>query len=297
MQRIELSDTLKISRIAYGMWRLLDDPEHSATHCQAKIEACLESGVTTIDQADIYGGYEAEKALGETLRSAPHLKDKIEVITKCGIVAPIGRYSDHRVKHYNTSAEHITQSAETSLRAMSIDRIDLLLIHRPDPFMDHCNSARALDELVDQGKVRAVGVSNFKPHDIDLLSAAMKHPLVTNQIEISLISNEAFTNGDIAYLQQRHIRPIAWSPLCGGALFQSDNKNLLAKMKELASCYNVEIGAIAIAWLLAHPANIIPVVGTSSLSRISALKNIGNVAIDRETWFELYVLANEQDVP
>lgn len=297
MQRIEISSTLNISRIVYGMWRLLNDPEHSTAHNQAKIEACLESGVSTIDQADIYGGYEAEEALGDIIRSAPHLRDKIEIVTKCGIVAPIGRYSEHRVKHYNTSADHITQSAETSLRLMGIDCIDLLLVHRPDPFMDHTDTARALDSLIDDGKVRAVGVSNFKPHDMDLLSSAMKHPLATNQIEISLIRNDAFINGDIAYLQQRNIPPMAWSPLCGGAIFDTVNKNLLARMKELADSQNVDISAIAIAWLLAHPADIIPVVGTNSLSRIAGIKDIYDVTLDREMWFELYTLANDQDVP
>ena len=297
MQRIDLSSKLNISRIVYGMCRLVSDPKHCVAHGHAKIEACLESGITTFDQADIYGGYQAEESLGEILQAARHLRDKIEIITKCGIIAPVGRYSDKRIKHYNTSIQHITQSAEASLRLMRIDRIDLLLIHRPDPFMNHVETAHALDRLVDNGKVRAVGVSNFKPHDVSLLSSAMKHPLVTNQIEISLKCNAAFTNGDLAYLQERQISPMAWSPFGGGSLFSDENRDLLNKIENLANYYDCDISAIAIAWLLAHPAKIVPIVGTNSLSRIAALKNIADISLDRETWFELYELANGHEVP
>ncbi|MEL6700825.1 MAG: aldo/keto reductase, partial [Pseudomonadota bacterium] len=205
MNRIELSPTLSMSRIVYGMWRLGDDTDTSPAHVQAKIEACLEQGITTMDQADIYGGYEAEQVLGNALKAAPHLKDKIEIVTKCDIVAPAGRYADARVKYYDTSRAHIMASVDHSLRLMDIDKIDLLLIHRPDPFMDHHETGAALDEVVASGKVANVGVSNFKLQDWALLSSAMKTSLVTNQIEISLMAHEAFTNGDVAYLQERGV--------------------------------------------------------------------------------------------
>jgi len=199
MERINLSAKLDISRMVYGMWRLGDDADTSAKHVQGKIEACLEQGITTLDQADIYGGYTAEDILGNCFKTAPHLKDKVEIITKCGIVAPVGKYSDKRVKYYDTSPEHIMASVEASLKSMHIDQIDLLLLHRPNPFMDHLSTAACLDGLVKSGKVKSVGVSNFKPHDISLLSSALATPLVTNQIEISLTSPNAFTNGDLAF--------------------------------------------------------------------------------------------------
>jgi predicted oxidoreductase len=133
MQKIEIAPGLALSRLVYGMWRLGDDANTSAAHVQAKVEACLAQGITTLDQADIYGGYTAEALLGAAFRAAPGLRDKVELVTKCDIVAPVGRHAAARVKYYDTSAKHITASVEASLREMATDRIDLLLIHRPDP--------------------------------------------------------------------------------------------------------------------------------------------------------------------
>ncbi|MEM8537181.1 MAG: aldo/keto reductase, partial [Pseudomonadota bacterium] len=165
MDRIKITDDLSFSRIIYGMWRLSDDADTSPAHVQAKVEACLEQGITTMDQADIYGGYEAEEVLGRAFAAAPALKDQVEIVTKCDIVAPAGRYADARVKYYDTSRDHILASVDHSLRLMGIDKIDTLLIHRPDPMMDHHETGAALDEVVASGKVRSVGVSNFKLHD------------------------------------------------------------------------------------------------------------------------------------
>ena len=250
MEKVSLNDNLSLSRLIYGMWRLGDDSDISANHVQAKIEACLAQGITTMDQADIYGGYEAEEIMGAALKQAPHLRDKIEIVTKCDIIAPVGRHSGARVKYYDTSPEHITQSVEASLRLMEIEHIDLLLVHRPDPMMDHDATGRALDQLVESGKVGAIGVSNFKCHDWTLLQSAMKQKLATNQIEISVLANQAFINGDIAYLQERHVAPMAWSPLAGGALFAIENKALLAKLESFGAKAGVDAAAVAIAWPL-----------------------------------------------
>jgi predicted oxidoreductase len=235
--------------------------------------------------------------LGHCLKAAPHLRDKIEIVSKCGIVAPVGAYSNKRVKHYDTSPAHITHSVERSLRLMNTDVIDLLLIHRPDPFMDHAATGGALDELVASGKVKSVGVSNFLPHDWSLLSSAMSTPLATNQIEISLLANQAFTDGQLAFLQERAISPMAWSPLGGGRLFFEDHAPLQARLKDIAQEFETDIAAVAVAWLLAHPAKIIPVMGTNNLSRIATIGEAMRVKLDRETWFELYNMANGQDVP
>ncbi|MEM1374114.1 MAG: aldo/keto reductase [Pseudomonadota bacterium] len=295
MEKIRLASDLELSRIVYGMWRLGDDGDTSPAHIEAKIDACLAQGITTMDQADIYGGYEAEELLGQALRSAPHLKDKIEIVTKCDIVAPAGRYSEARVKYYDTSRAHIVASVDHSLRLMGIDRIDLLLIHRPDPMMDARDTGAALDDVVASGKVRHVGVSNFKLHDWNLLQSAMDTPLVTNQIEISLMHHAPFTNGDVAYLQERGVPPMAWSPLGGGALFQ--NAQVMAALGRVATAQGVDETAVAVAWLLAHPARILPVMGTNNLSRIKAFSDAAKVEMDRETWFELYTAALGHEVP
>ena len=297
MDRVKLCETLDLSRIVYGMWRVGDDADTSPAHVQAKIEACLAQGITSMDQADIYGGYEAEEILGNALRAAPVLRNQIEIVTKCDIIAPAGRYADARVKYYDTSAAHITASVDHSLRLMGIDHIDLLLVHRPDPFMDADETGAALDAVVASGKVRNVGVSNFKLHDWTLLQSRMETQLVTNQIEISVLAHEAFTNGDVAFLQERRIAPMAWSPLAGGGLFDPTNKAMLDLLAKVGAPAGVDATAVAVAWLLAHPAEILPVMGTNSLDRIARLDDAMKVQIDRQTWFEIYTAALGAEVP
>lgn len=294
MNRVELQKGLSLSRIVYGMWRLGDDADTSTGHVRAKIDACLDQGITTLDQADIYGGYEAEEILGAAM--TPELRQQVEIVTKCDIVAPVGRYADARVKYYDTSRAHIMASVEHSLRLMKIEQIDLLLVHRPDPMMDHRETGAALDDLVTTGKVRAVGVSNFKLHDWTLLQSAMKSPLVTNQIELSLGAHDGFTNGDVAYLQERGIAPMAWSPLGGGALMTEDTP-LTQVMDRVAADFAVDRAAVAVAWLLAHPAGILPVMGTNTIDRIKGFSKAFDVKMTRELWFELYTAALGDEVP
>ncbi|KJF67004.1 aldo/keto reductase [Rhizobium nepotum] len=297
MERIALSETLELSRVVYGMWRIGDDADTSPAHVQAKIEACLAQGITTMDQADIYGGYTAEAILGSGLKTAPSLRGKIEIVTKCGIVAPAGRHSSARVKHYDTTADHINKSVEASLRDMGTDYVDLLLIHRPDPLIDAEETGRALDALVTSGKVRAVGVSNFRPWDFSLLQSAMTSRLATNQIEMSLLATDSFTNGDLAFLQEKHVSPMAWSPLGGGSLFSGAHGATTAALERIGREQGVDATAVAIAWLLRHPAKILPVLGTNNLQRIKTAADAMRVTIDRQTWFELYTLAIGSEVP
>jgi predicted oxidoreductase len=296
MDRVAIGP-LNFSRIVYGMWRLGDDADTSPGRVQAKVEACLEQGITTMDQADIYGDYGAEALLGAALRAAPELRDKIEIVTKCDIVAPIGKYSGKRVKYYDTSAHHITASVEHSLKAMATDVIDLLLIHRPDPLMHHDETGRALDTLVAAGKVRAVGVSNFKRADWRLLQSAMETPLSTNQIELSILHHGPLTDGEVAWMQEADIPIMAWSPLAGGRLFAPEGQAVHAVLTRIAEAQDVGADAVAVAWLLRHPARILPVMGTNNLSRINSLSDALKVTLDRETWFEIYTAALGHEVP
>ena len=296
MDRVALTSDLSFSRIVYGMWRVADDANTSPDHVAAKIQSCLDQGITTFDQADIYGDYGAEAVLGDALRANPSLRQQMEIVTKCDIVAPIGKYSDKPVKYYDTSRAHIRASVENSLQVMGLDVIDLLLIHRPDPLMDHHETGAALDELVAEGKVRTVGVSNFRPWDWSLLQSAMKNQLITNQIEISLAEISPFTNGDLAFHQQ-HDHPImAWSPLGGGNLMTASGQ-LADRMDTLAKDHGVDRAAIAVAFLLAHPAKILPVMGTNNLDRIATLADATKVKLDRESWFMLYEAALGTEVP
>lgn len=297
MQRISLSDSLSVSRIIYGLWRHTNDQDISSQKLQSKIEACLDQGISTFDQADIYGGYTSEALLGETLKQAPHLRDSMQLITKCDIVAPVGLYSDKKIKHYDTSAQHINFSVERSLSQMAIEQIDLLLLHRPDPLMDAQETGRALDDLIISGKVKAIGVSNFRPWDIDLLQSCTKNKLLTNQIEISLTQNNALTNGDLAYMQQHDILPMAWSPLGGGELFKNSQSPLNQKLISLAKDFAVQPAAIAIAWQLRHPAQILPIMGSNHMQRIKQFSEALTVDLSREQWFELLQAATGHEVP
>ncbi len=298
MERVHLPEGLELSRIIYGMWRLCADPDTSARHVQAKIEACLEQGITTIDQADIYGEYASEQLFGDTLRCAPGLREDLQIITKCGIIAPVGRHRRARVKHYDTGRSHIEAAVDNSLKLMGIDYIDLLLIHRPDPMMDARETGAALDSVVASGKVRAVGVSNFRPHDRSLLQASMQNRIVTNQIELSLLAHEGFTNGDVANWQELGVPIMAWSPLGGGALVTGGaSADLSSCLDAVSRRDGVNRSAVAIAWLLAHPARILPVMGSNTLARIRAFSDAFKVTMDRETWYRLYSAALGHEVP
>ena len=296
MERIELAEGLSFSRLVYGMWRLADDSDTSVKHVDAKINVALHQGITTFDQADIYGGYTAEAVMGTAIKANPSLRQRLEIVSKCDIVIDAGRHSGARVKHYNTTAAHINASVDASLAEMGIDEIDVLLVHRPDPLMDHHETGAALDALVDAGKVRAVGVSNFRPWDWNLLQSAMRHPLVTNQIELSLKHIAPFTNGDLAFHQQHGHVVMAWSPLGGGDLMTASNE-LTHRLDSIATRSGVDRAAVATAFLLFHPAKITPVLGTNNLERISAISAAETVELDRQDWFYLYEAALGGEVP
>lgn len=295
MQRVKLSPQIEVSQLAYGKWRLTDDQDMSVEHIRNKLAACLDQGITTIDQADIYGGYQSEEILGNALRGTA-LRNQIEIITKCDIIAPVGRHRKARVKYYDTTRAHILASVDQSLQLMAIEHIDLLLLHRPDPLMNHFETGGALDELVVSGKVRAVGTSNFHPYDWQLLQSAMKTPLVTNQIELSVLAHEPLTNGDVAFHQMNATPIMAWSPLAGGDLFAARNQTLLDLLSRIGSQQGADAAAVAVAWLLAHPARIIPVMGTNSIVRIERLSDALTVSIDRQTWYEIYTAALGHEV-
>lgn len=300
MQRVKLPK-MELSRLIYGLWRLGDDSDTSPKHVQAKMESCLSQGITSFDQADIYGDYTSEKLLGDALKAAPALRDQMEIITKCDIMLISENYPERRVKYYDTSRAHLELSVNNSLSNMHIEQIDMLLIHRPDPLMDAAETGAALDDLVASGKVRSVGVSNFRAFDWDLLQANMHTQLQSNQVELSLLATDAFTNGDLAFMQQHKIAPMAWSPLAGGQLFDQKADERISvlqnRLQEIAATQQVDMDAVAIAWLLKHPAGILPVLGTNSLARIAKLSDANRVELDRETWFELYTLACGHEVP
>jgi len=300
MKKIKMGQSdIELSRLVYGAWRLDDAEDTSSAHVREKIDLCLSQGITSFDHADIYGDYRCEAIFGNAIKNDNSLRKDIQLISKCDIALLSDKFPDRRVKFYDTSAQYITTSVEQSLSNLSTDYLDLLLIHRPDPFIDAAETASALDALVDSGKVRGVGVSNFGPWDWKLIQKHMKHPLLTNQVEMSLLNRESFVDGTLAAMQTDEITPMAWSPLAGGQLFKDSaaTQRLAPIFKRICDAQNTSIDHVALAWLLAHPANILPVVGTNNPERIKHLSDALNLDIDRETWFELWTAAEGQEVP
>ncbi len=299
MQRVELSEDLSFSRIIHGLWRL-SEWDMSNEDVLLLIEDCLKAGITTFDHADIYGNYTCEKKFGDALALKPELRKEMEIVTKCGIKLVSNNRPQHSVKSYDTSKEHIIASVNQSLQNLQTDYIDVLLIHRPDPFMDPAEVAEAFTQLKIEGKVRQFGVSNFKRSQYKMLQSYLDFPLITNQIELSAYQLENFEDGTLDLCQEERITPMAWSPLAGGSIFSSNDqraKNLRDTLERIAG----EIGAHGIdevlyAWLLSHPANIMPIVGSGKMDRIeSAIRSL-DITLSREQWFEILQVSMDHEI-
>ncbi len=287
------------SRLIWGAWRALDS---EASNTPAKmlrlIELCVDLGLTTIDHADIYGLYRVEALFGEALALKPALRHKIEIVTKCGIALQSPAMPQHRLKHYNSTAAHITASAERSLKLMGIERIDLLLLHRPDPLLDADEAAGALEALVKSGKVGAVGVSNYTNDQLRLLQSRLPIPLVTNQIELSLAHVAPLTDGSLDHAQQQRMCPMIWSPLGGGRLLADASAPLTKGLAAMAERYGLDgPAAMAIAWLLRLPSRPLPILGSMDEGRLRALAAADAVRIEMQDWFALLALAEGREVP
>lgn len=292
---------LELSRIIYGAWRLTDDPSRAgAQEVLRLIDCCLEVGMTSFDHADIYGGYACEKLFGQALALRPGLRERLELIGKCDICLVSDQRPEHTVKHYDTSARHLRASVERSLRLLGTDRLDLLLLHRPDPLLDAEETATALQQLCRAGKVRRLGVSNFTPSQVDLLRSRLDAPLVCNQIELSLLHHGPLMDGTLDHCQLHGMTPMAWSPLAGGRLFgkgAAAQRIRAALQEECARLGAAGIDQVALAWLLRHPAGILPVIGTGDPERIARAAGAVALELDRQAWFRLYEAALGHEVP
>jgi predicted oxidoreductase len=277
----------EFSRIVFGLWRLAEWNLAPAARV-ALIEQALALGVTTIDQADIYGGYVSEALLGEALALAPGLRARLQIVSKCGIKLVHPNRPQHRVKHYDTSGAHILASVEASLRAMHTDHLDLLLIHRPDPLMDADAVAEAFLQLQKSGKVLHFGVSNFTPAQFDLLSSRV--PLVTNQVELSVLQPAALTDGSLDQAQRLRCAPMIWSALGGGQLFGDGDarvQRVRAELARVAALHAVSEAVIATAWVLQHPSRPLVLTGSGRIAAIAEAVAACAVTLAREDWFAI----------
>jgi predicted oxidoreductase len=299
MEQVTLGG-LKLSRIVHGHWRqrewnltpgeLLRLAEHAA-----------ELGITSFDHADIYGGYSCEKNFGDALKLKPGFRKSIQIVTKCGIRLVSDKFQGPEIKHYDYSFRHIVNSVEQSLLNFGTDHVDLLLLHRPSPFFDPEEVARAFSSLKRDGKVLFFGVSNFNPLQFEMLNAYWEDRLITNQVEISPYCLEHFDNGNIDFFTRERIRPMAWSPL-GGDRFSNPrddkDKTVLRAVAEVAEELNTDaLDQVILSWVLSHPAVIVPVVGTGRPERLKAAAAALELKMDIEQWFKIYNASRGEELP
>jgi predicted oxidoreductase len=278
------------SRIIAGAWRW---HTVSSSIVDQLIHTSLDQGITTFDHADIYGDHSNEEIFGNIIRGNSSLRSRMELVTKCGIKFPSAKRPKTWVKHYDTSREHIIWSAENSLKVLGTDRLDLLLIHRPDPLLDPEIVADAFSQLREQGKVLHFGVSNFTPSQFELLQSNLSFPLVTNQIELSLTAHLPMFDGTLDTLMRHKVSPMAWSPLGGGQLMAQNFRHVFAK----ASQYNASENQMAVAWLLRHPSKVFPVIGTTKPERIQESAGAMNFSIDVQDWFDMLKVVQGKEMP
>ncbi|OGO04788.1 MAG: hypothetical protein A2Y73_01980 [Chloroflexi bacterium RBG_13_56_8] len=259
------------------------------------VSECVDLGVTTMDIAAIYGDGEAEILLGSALALHPSLRDKLEIITKCSI----GTWNTS-LYHCDTSKEHILWSVDQSLTKLKTDRLNALLLHRPDPLMDADEVAEAFAQLRQSAKVLHFGVSNFTTSQFELLASRLDFPLVTNEIEISAMHLNAWQDGTLDLCQRLRISPLAWGPLSGGRLFTSDTEQTVRLRKELSEtgdALGASIEQIALAWLLKHPARIVPILGTGKSDRVQSAVKAESLELSREQWFRIWVASTGERLP
>lgn len=278
----------EFSRIIAGAWRW-NLPEASVYNL---IGTSLEQGITTFDHADIYGDHGNEAIFGNVLRGSSSLREKMEIVTKCGIKFPSAHRPSSWVKHYDTSKEHIVWSAENSLKTLATDRIDLFLIHRPDPLLNPEEVAEAFTSLKQSGKVLYFGVSNFTPTQFEVLQSYLSFPLVTNQIEVSLTHHAPLFDGSLDILMKHRVAPMAWSPLGGGKLMEGKSA-VFSK----ASQYKATETQMALAWLLKHPSGMFPVIGTTKPERIVESAQAIHINLDKQDWFEMLKIVQGKEMP
>lgn len=286
---------LVIGTMRLGKW----GANYNSLETHEFIEQCLSLGFEDFDLADIYGDYTTEQEFGEVLKTNSQLRSKIRLTTKCGIKLPTSNRPSHTIKSYDSTSSHISLSVEHSLKSLHTDYIDILLIHRPDYLMNPEEVAETFHRLKKSGKVLHFGVSNFTVPQFDILNAYI--PLITNQIEISLLQRAAFEDGTLIQCLKHKIAPTAWSPFGGGEIFKEDTTNptiqsIRKTAQAIAKKYDSGIFEVLLAWFRNHPSGIIPVLGTTKMERIERAKQSLDLTITHEEWYALWQAALGKEI-
>ncbi|MEJ2128178.1 MAG: aldo/keto reductase [Woeseiaceae bacterium] len=284
------------SRLAYGCMRIANDRDKG----KRAILAAVDAGYTLFDHADIYGGGQCEQLFGEVLRESPGLRDRILIQGKCGIRLA----GDGAPQRYDFSRDHLVSSVEGILQRLGTERLDYLLLHRPDYLMNAEEVAEVFASLESSGKVAQFGVSNFSATQFALLQSACDKPLVANQVEINLHNVDALHNGVLDQCQRLGVTPQAWCPLAvvayeawGNTFSNDDEARIRQELDRQSQVYGVEPWIVVLAWLLKHPAGISPIIGSTTPERIAAANEALDVNYSREDWYRLLEARNGESVP
>ena len=303
MKSLRLGESdIQVSRLAYGCWRMAD---HGASEAQAgaMVHAAVDAGYTFFDHADIYGRGECERLFGRVLAKSPGLRKGMVIASKCAI-RPAGDPGPDSPHRYDFSASHLIASVEATLSRLGISQLDLLQLHRPDYLADPAELTEAFRQLHRSGKVRAFGVSNFRPSLVAALVKRTSQPLLAHQVEISLARLEPFTDGVLDQCLELGLQPMAWSPLAGGLLGQGSQPQgapalagLLKALDAMAARRGALREQLALAWLLKHPSGIIPIVGSTQPERIRQAAAAAELELSREEWYALLNAARGERLP
>jgi predicted oxidoreductase len=290
------AEGLQLSRIVAGMWRM-SEWDMAPQQRLAFIEQCLELGVTSFDHADIYGGYGVEALFGEALALKPALRERMQIVSKCGIKLLSPNRPGHTIQHYDTTAAHIAASVENSLRQLRTDYLDLLLIHRPDPLMDFDEMAAAFTRLRSEGKVKHFGVSNFSRHQFEALNRRIA--LATNQVEFSPLHLAPMFDETFDGLQDLGVAPMIWSPLGGGRLFSGGDaasERLRAVIQQVADEVQRPFASVVFAWIMQLPCKPVPLTGSGRIAAIEEAVQATQFTLSRQQWFEILRAARGHEV-
>ena len=299
MERYNLGSKLSLSRIIHGHWRL-SDWNLSDNELIRFIKQITDLGITSFDTADIYGDYTCEKLFGNALHLDKGVRNNIEIITKCGISLISEKFPSRKEKIYNYNYNYIVEAVNRSLSNLNTEYIDLLLLHRPSPLINPEDVARAFDDLEKSGKVLNFGVSNFTPLQFEMLESYTNQKLVTNQVEISPLHLEHFENGNIDFFLKERIIPMAWSPLTRGRVFNphtTQEKRVNKTVTEISEEIGTTVDKVLIAWLLHHPAKILPIVGSGNIERIQSIAESIKVSLSDDQWFRIYIASIGKELP
>lgn len=290
MEHTNLYSRIIAGTMTWGSW----GKQLSTSETANLIGACLDFGITTFDHADIYGDYGNETDFGKAFVASGVDRNAIQLISKCGIQMTSGR--DNKVKHYQYDKEYIIWSAERSLKQLQTDYLDLFLIHRPSPLMQPDEIAEGVQALLDQGKIKQFGVSNFTPSQIALLET--KIPVTANQVQFSVSHSAPMLDGTFDDCLAHGRMAMSWSPL--GGYFGEDNpqnSRIRTVLNTLTTKYGVDESQLLLAFILRHPAKVCPVVGTANKERLRTSLAAAEIDLDLQDWFLLWEAGEGQPVP